>query len=395
MRMVPRRALMLDVAVGVLVGASGVPHHLSAPWVVVAGQVAMGLAMAGRRLAPFTAAAAVSAAFLAQAIGAGHPPEDQVALLAFPLVAYAVAAFRTRPVAVAGLLALVAAVCAEIAIVGNGQYAYSTGIVATGWIPGFFMAGKRVEIRRLEDVTRQLGADRDRDLARAAAGERIRLARELHDVVSHTVGAMIIQAAAANLAMAVAPDAARTALDQARQVGMRAAAELDLLLELLPDDGTAQPSATGVLQIPALVDAVRDELVNEIVLTVSGCPRPVGALLDHSVYRIVQESLTNARKHAPGAVVTVLLGWPSGEHAEPCLVIDVEDSGSADRPAGLAVGGVGYGLAGIRERIELLDGDLVTGTTSTGGHRLHATLPLAGAARAGAAPAVLATRSAS
>ncbi len=385
-----RRSLLIDVSLGLGLGVSGVPGYWHQPWVVVA-QMSMGVAIAVRRLLPFTASVVVSLAFVTEALIAVHTPEDQVALVGIPLIAYTVATYRPRPVALAALVILVAAVCAEIPISGSGQYWYSTGIVLVGWLPGLFMAGRRLEIHRLEDTTRRLAADRDEQAVRAVARERTLLARELHDVVSHTVGAMMIQAAAAEQVFDSAPDKARGALGEVQRTGRQAITELHQLLGLLRDEQAALRTSPppGLGAVGDLVAAARAEGVNEITYRVLGQAHPISPALDLSGYRIVQECLTNVRKHAPGARVSVCVTWPPTAPAG-CLDIDVTDTGpvSAVGPWGTvgptlapppdrAPGDVGHGLVGIRERVALFGGEVSAGPVHGTGYRTHARLTAA------------------
>lgn len=396
-----RRSLLVDVSLGLALGISGVPGYWHEPWVAVA-QMSMGVAIAVRRLLPFTASVVVSLAFVTEALIAVHTPEDQVALVGIPLIAYTVATYRPRPVAVTALAVLVTAVCVEIGVSGSGQYWYSTGIVLVGWLPGLFMAGRRLEIHRLEDTTRRLAADRDEQAARAVARERILLARELHDVVSHTVGAMMIQAAAAEQVFDSAPARARGALGEVQRTGRQAITELHQLLGLLRDEQSSlrTSSPPGLAAVGDLVAAARDEGVNEISYQVLGQAHPISPALDLSSYRIVQECLTNVRKHAPGARVSVCVTWPPTAPAG-CLDIDVTDSGpvravglwgTAD-PIPLSIpvrgpGHVGHGLVGIRERVALFGGEMSAGPDHGTGYRTHARLTAAEVDTApGAAPA--------
>lgn len=390
-----RRSLIADVAIGLTLGASGVPGYLDQPWVALA-QLAMGAAVAIRRIAPFTGAVVISLAFVFEAMEAVHTPEDQVALIGIPVLAYAVAAYRPRWIAITGLAAMVAAVNIEIPISDqSGQWWYSTGIVLIGGLPGFFMFGRRLEVRRLEDTARQLSDQRDEQAAVAVTQERARLARELHDVVSHSVGAMMIQAAAAEQVFDSAPDKARRALAEVQLTGRQAVTELHRLLGLLRDEqapGARTAPQPNLVTIEHLIVAVQAEGVNDIAYQVRGRPQPMNPALELSGYRIVQECLTNSRKHAPGARVDVQITWPPLV-PEGCLDIDVTDSGSTRSARGStsvtgpstssAAAGepvpVGHGLVGIRERVALFGGALEAGRTAAGGYRTHAVLGRTGA----------------
>lgn len=372
-----RTGIVADAVLGVVVGVSGVPSYWHQPLIVVT-QLLMGAAISIRRFVPLTGCVLVSVCFVSQAVFA-RAPEDQVSLIAVPLLAYTVAAYRPRLIALAGLGVLVAAVCWEVSV-ATGEYLFSTGIVLVGWIPGSFMFGRRLEVRRLEDVTRRLVDEREEQDAAAAGRERARLARELHDVVSHSVGAMMIQAAAAEQVFDSAPLAARAALGQVQRTGAQAMTELHRLLGLLRDDQASSEQRTpqpDLSTIDALVADTQAEGVNDIDYRICGVPLPVSPALELSAYRIVQEALTNARKHAAGTAVTIWISWPPVV-AQQQMHIDVRNSqGSPQRPRIGRASSSGNGLIGIRERAALFGGDVTAGPRPGGGFRLLVVLSTA------------------
>ncbi|NYJ04754.1 sensor histidine kinase [Petropleomorpha daqingensis] len=209
----------------------------------------------------------------------------------------------------------------------------------------------------------------------AVEDERARIARELHDVVTHNVSVMVIQAGAARKVMDAEPGQAREALLAVEAGGRAALAELRHVMDLLttagdePDDDRLAPQP-GLGQLPALVSRVRGTGV-PVELTVTGTPAPIPAGVDLAAYRVVQEGLTNAVRHAAGARVRITV-----EHAPDAVLVEVADTGGA--PA-LGVGpGNGRGLIGLRERLAVLGGTLEAGPRLTGGYRVRAVLPVAG-----------------
>ncbi|CCK28575.1 integral membrane sensor signal transduction histidine kinase [Streptomyces davaonensis JCM 4913] len=202
--------------------------------------------------------------------------------------------------------------------------------------------------------------------------ERARIARELHDVVTHNVSVMVIQAGAARKVMEAAPDRAREALLAVEAGGRTAMAELRHVMGLLTmDDGNGtdpdlapQP---GLAQLTALTDRVRATGV-PVELTVTGAPAALAPGADLAAYRVVQEALTNVVRHAGGARVRIVV-----EHAGDAVRVEVTDTGgTASAPAGP---GGGRGLTGLRERLAVYGGTLETGTRPTGGFRVRATIP--------------------
>jgi len=213
-------------------------------------------------------------------------------------------------------------------------------------------------------------------LRRATEQERARIARELHDVVTHNVSMMVIQAGAARKIMGNNPDEAREALLAVEAGGRAAMAELRHVMGLLtmdsdgPDpaaaaDLTPQP---GLDRLAALVQRVRDAGL-PVELSTAGQPRPVSSGVSLAAYRVVQEALTNTVKHAAGATATVLV-----EYAADRLRVEVTDTGGT--PGTTADTGDGHGLIGLRERLAVYGGTLQTGPRLTGGYRVAAHIPL-------------------
>ncbi|MFL6113377.1 MAG: sensor histidine kinase [Catenulispora sp.] len=211
---------------------------------------------------------------------------------------------------------------------------------------------------------------------RAVEQERARIAAELHDVVSHNVSVMVVQAGAARKVLDKSPDLARQALLAVEDSGRAAMAELRHVMGLLTMTSQGgDPAATadlapqpGLDQIPALVERIRGGGVR-VDLTIEGEAVPLPSGLDLAAYRVVQEGLTNAVKHAVGALIRVTL-----DYSPQRLKVDVVDSGGT--PSASAATGNGRGLAGLRQRLAVYGGTLSAGPRLTGGYMVSAVIPL-------------------
>ncbi len=223
---------------------------------------------------------------------------------------------------------------------------------------------------------RTLEAERDAATLRAVERERSRIAQELHDVVTHNVSVMVVQAGAARMVMREAPERAQEALLAVESGGRAAMTELRHAMGLLtmngdaarpPEDLDLAPKP-GLDQVPALAERVRATGV-DVELTETGTPAELPAGIDLAAYRVVQESLTNALKHAAGAAVRI-----SVEHGPGALLVEVTDTGGGAAPA--ARTGGGHGLIGLRERAAVYGGTLEAGPRPGGGYRVRARFPL-------------------
>ncbi|WP_156077457.1 sensor histidine kinase [Saccharothrix sp. NRRL B-16314] len=214
----------------------------------------------------------------------------------------------------------------------------------------------------------------------AVAVERTRIARELHDIVAHSVTVMVLQAAGGRRLLDSDPVRVGHALRHIEEAGEQAMGELRRMLTALRlshDDEDLEPDVLNGLPQPGLADL--DQLVGTIAAAgirvdtrVEGEPRRLAASVDLAAYRVVQEALTNVTKHVgPGAAVDVRLRWTSGE-----LVVEVTDDGRGRRPD--RTFSTDHGLAGLRERLAIVGGRLEAGPLPAGGFRVAAVLPVAG-----------------
>ena len=243
-------------------------------------------------------------------------------------------------------------------------------IVVPSWLLGDVLRARRLESLRLAREAEAAARDAERRLSEAATDERRRVARELHDVVSHAVSVMVIQAGAARQVLDRAPGQAEESLLSIEATGREAMDDLRAFLGVLNDDPqeTGLAPQPGVDRLGALVERVREAGL-PAALEVDGLPRALPASLDVTVYRIVQEALTNALRHAQRAATLVRLSY------EPSVLrLEVLDDGPAVDTE--SVMGSGRGVVGMRERASLVGGRLEAGPRIGGGYAVRAWLPL-------------------
>jgi signal transduction histidine kinase len=335
------------------------------------------LPLAWRRRAPLAVLAAMIACFaVSVSLTSSHPGAPLSAVIALGVAFYTVGAHTSGSRSVAGLAGGLAAIVA-IDIGGGGVFQAVGGarpglwlLLAVVWQVGRELRRRRIEMGALRARAAELERDRAEKLRVAAAEERARIARELHDVVAHSVSVMVVQAQAAQRVLAGPEPSARELLGSIETTGRQALTELRRLLGLLREfDGkptlAPQPS---LAYLDDLLAQVREAGL-PVELVVEGRPATLPQGVDLSAYRIVQEGLTNALKHAGPAHARVLVRYAPAE-----LELEVRDDGHG-RSDG-ASNGSGQGLVGMRERVSLYGGELRTGRGSDGGYVIHARLPL-------------------
>ncbi|MFE9898661.1 sensor histidine kinase [Streptomyces sp. NPDC005529] len=342
----------------------------SVPWVLVALSA---LPLVARRRYPLLAFTVV--AFATLAIG---DSVSWINVLTCSIGVYGAVAFsryRVRAMAVLVVTAVLAGVAfRESDPVLPGWSSPAVVLLVVGVLASFVRLGRlRLEASRKRFT--DLEQAQERSMRRAVEEERARIAAELHDVVTHNVSVMVIQAGAARKVMDAAPERSKTALLAVEAGGRAAMAELRHVMGLLagPDTGTAGSPADGLEPQPGLgqLDALADRVRaagTPVALTVSLPPEPLPPGVELTAYRVVQEALTNTIKHAAGAEATVVIGF-----AGSWLEIAVSDTGAVRNPP--AVDGNGRGLIGLRERLALYGGELAAGPTLTGGYRVTARIP--------------------
>ncbi|MET8697462.1 sensor histidine kinase [Kitasatospora sp. NPDC058032] len=397
-----RHPMVVDSAWAALVLVFGLlPDESGRPegWRLVADTViavVLPLLMVFRRRFPDLTVAAAIVVGLTQVVLNVNPAFSSVAFLVF---AYTGAAFgrpwTSRAALVAGLLAgplVFWQIHPEKATrlpdgdISYVQYSvpealFFSGMMSTPfilcWAWGRLTRVRRAYLVELEDRAARLERERDAQAKVAVAAERARIARELHDVVAHNVSVMIVQADGAAYVLDNSPQQAKEALGTIASTGRQALVEMRRLLGVLrtaDTKGEEYVPQPGVEELPELLDQVRTAGL-QVDFATSGDPRELPRGVELTVYRIVQEALTNVRKHG-GPDVHARVAVDFGERE---LAVLVEDDGRGSTDEQLATGGSdgqGHGLIGMRERVGMVSGSLDVGPRPGGGFRIRAVLPL-------------------
>ncbi|MGY2126836.1 sensor histidine kinase [Blastococcus sp. SYSU DS0617] len=370
----------VDAALAVAVWFLAVLLPLETYWNGTAAALLIGTLMvaplAWRRRAPVPAAAVVVAAGLLELVAA---PDFLVANVAVLMMIYALAAYAPRWAGQAGVVVgLVGALLAAVRFFGYdlvtsvAPTAMAIGVsVIAAWALGNLRRARLQQVASLEERAQLLELERDQEMRLAAATERARIARELHDVVAHSLSVVIAQADGGRYAGRTDPEAATGALEAIAATGRQALTDMRSLLGVLREGGGEEYAPQpDVAAIPALVEDVRASGL-DVDLIVEGEPQPLAAGPQLAAYRIVQESLTNVLKHAgPASRAWVRLQW-----RPDALELSVLDDGRGASAAMVSSDGEGQGLRGMRERAQLHRGRLEAGPRHGGGFGVHAALP--------------------
>jgi signal transduction histidine kinase len=351
-----------------------------------------GVALAARRRFPVS----VLAVTLATALGASALGAS-VVWLALIVAFFTAVLARKRVAAVAALVTgYLASVWPpwQIGTPGHAGLSFALGL-AIGL--AFLLCAAEV-IRSRSQRAAALAHGREQELRRLASEERMRMARDLHDVVAHNISVINVQANTALHLMDRQPERARTALVTINEVSRQALVELRSVLGVLRDAGEQAPRSPspGLARLADLVDTAAAAGLT-VTVTEAGRRVPLPADLDLAAYRIIQEALTNAARHSGGGHATVRLGYPDPDGqglpdgqepapggSGPALTVAVTDDGSggAGGQDGPGSGpGSGSGIAGMTERAAALGGTLRAGPGPDGGFAVRARLPLPGSQR--------------
>ena len=371
---------LLSLAGGLLAAGRG---HAA----VTAVLVVMGLVLTARRRFPGTVLAIVAVlACLLAAVGASV----EGTFIAVLIASYTAAVHGGRPVARA-LLILAPVVLLGLGVpqaLGAGGWAgahlpvrpllAAAGMGLTGLVIRRQFAARAEHAAVLAERAGLIAAQQEERARRAALAERVRIAREMHDIVAHHLSVVVIQAQGAQRMAERDPARAKSAMADVERTGRAALGEMRHLLGLLrtgePGEGAAAVDtrfgpAFGLADLESLAEGMRAAGLPVTVVR-RGPPREVPEDAGLTVYRIVQESLTNVLKHAGAAAATVELDFSAG------LAVTIADDGRGASAALDGIPGCGRGTAGMRERVAALDGKLAAGPRSGGGYLVRATIPL-------------------
>ena len=365
---------------GQTVTSGGHPAVPNASWMVFALVAIAAVSLAWRRRFPLTVLG-VSLGCVAVYSLLGYV--NGTALLDVMIALYTVATIvSSREALIAGLVTLVCllvttAIGNPFGALGGGEFLIPAEIVAAVSI-GVALGNRRAYLSAVEERADQAERTREEEAARRVDAERLRIARELHDAVAHTLSMINVQAGAAAHIARDHPDQAAAALEAIRLASKEGLREMRSIVNVLrqSDEAEATQPAPGLAMLDDLVATTNRAGLNT-TLRVVGTPRRLAATVDLAAYRIIQESLTNTIRHAGPASATVSLAW-----SDDRLGLEVRDTGrgasASDGPAGSAVSGAGHGLVGMRERALAAGGTFEAGSSPGGGFAVHAELPLDG-----------------
>lgn len=342
-----------------------------------AAALAMTVPLAWRRTAPLPVLAAVFLPLLAME-AAGEPLDSAYIMLALLVAFSAVGSYCDRRIAIAGLVLGLSLLAALIVIdigdsdggdsAGAGDFVFVAAIVGVVWALAVGLRERAERAGELELRADRLEREREERARAAVAEERARIARELHDVVAHSVSVIAVQTGSMRRRLQQERPAEAKELLGTEQTARQALAEMRRLLGLLraDDDGLALAPQPGIDQVDRLVEQIRETGL-EVELEVTGGSRSLSPGLDLAAYRIVQEALTNVLKHAGGAPARVAIRF-----GERDIELEVTDDGRGGVPG---ENGAGHGLVGMRERVALYGGSLEAGPRDEGGFAVRARLP--------------------
>ncbi|MEV4659524.1 histidine kinase [Micromonospora sp. NPDC049301] len=385
----PLRGVAFDVAVSGLVVLFGLAGAANQPggWAATLVGAGMAVALLFRRSHPAAVTVVVAVLALVQVAAQWGPLPYDVAVL---IALYSVVKYgeRLRDGVLAGGVAAVGVVLAAVQTRGVISwwvsalwYALVTGAV---WLVALNVRTRRLYVLTLEERATTLEREREAESRAAVAEERTRIARELHDVVAHSMAVMIVQADGARFMLDRDPEQARTAVKVVADTGRQALEEMRRLVGVLRDAGPTGPLGPdgpvvaadpehrrlALAELPDLLARFGDAGLR-IRHTVDGEPPALPPGLELTIYRVVQEALTNALKHAGvGAEVELTLTYTAD-----AVVVRVVDDGRG-RPVVSPAPSGGHGLLGMRERVTVYDGSLTAGARLAGGWQLEARLPL-------------------
>ena len=350
----------------------GDKHGPSGPlWFDVIATLAIVLPLFARRRLPFGAPVTLGVAVAAASfVDKTLIPTGLITILASIAAFVLMGMLRDRTQALAGLafgVGVTAIVAHNDPHGGVPNFVFSSIVFAIAWAIGFAVSRKFHEADEARERAARAEREREERARLAVADERARVARELHDVVGHSVSVMTVQASAARRLLKPHQEREREALAVVEQTGREALAEMRRMVGVLrrPEEAPALAPQPSLEYVDKLVEHAREAGL-PVELRIEGTPEQLPGGVDLTAYRLVQEGLTNALKHANAHSAEVVVRYGDGE-----VELIVSDDGRGD---GSGDGG-GHGLVGMRERVSVYGGELEAGPRAGGGYRLRAWLP--------------------
>ncbi|MGH3012709.1 MAG: sensor histidine kinase [Gaiellaceae bacterium] len=326
------------------------------------------LSLAWRRRAPLVVlGVAIATSVVANVVGVLD--EATTPAIALVIAVYSVGAHTSGLRAAVGGLGAAALIAVNVAEQFSlGDLLFIATFLGGAWVAGRAMRYRREREHVLELLTVDLEREREEKARAAVAEERVRIARELHDIVAHAISVIVLQARGGRRSLATDPGETREALDMIEATGSEALAEMRRLLGMLrrDDEEISLAPQPSLRYLDALAAQVREAGL-PVYLSVEGEPTELPPGVDLSAYRIVQEALTNALKHAGPATARVVVRYREND-----LELEIADTGAGAS----ASDGEGHGLAGMRERVSFYGGKIETGPRNGGGFAVRARLPL-------------------
>lgn len=371
----PSRPSPTDAVLATVVTVGGVVEvatgQVGGPyWATVPSALLFGVPLLWRRQFPWTALLVVFGTIFGLYLSGANQYNYLASVASALLVMTGFAGAVELGQAVAGLV-LAAAALTTAALQGVAAIIWGVGLLVGAWATGRLLRARRLLIEELARTTEELRHSREAHAQAAVAAERTRIARELHDVIAHSVGVMVVQAGAAERMIPLDPDRAVSATESVQESGRQALADLRNLLGLLRsaeehhDAGELEPQP-GLDDVPALLARLQDAGLS-VRLDRTGTPRPLPPGVDLAAFRIVQEALTNVLKHAPDPAASVRV-----RYAEDGVDIEVVNRGGSRRRR---AGGGGHGLVGMRERTAVYGGTFEAGARDDGNFAVSVHLP--------------------
>ncbi|MGP0049525.1 MAG: sensor histidine kinase [Solirubrobacteraceae bacterium] len=364
-----------DVGLALALLAIALAHTRHAGVLGVVLNIAIVVPLIWRRRAPGSVFAVIWTFAAIQGLTRAPTFADSALLVAFYTIA---AGSDRRMTGIAGIALAVGIICTVTKLAGGADawlraFVALSGLATAAGVLGINVRNRRQVLAALHDRAERLEQEREHELALATAGERSRIAREMHDVVAHNLSVMVALCDGAGYHVHDAPDRVASALEQASRTGRQALAEMRQLLGVLrePPSGPELAPQPGVRQIEDLVEQIRAAGI-PVSYSVRGELTGAPPGIELAIHRIVQEALTNTLKHAgPGARASVRLTCT--EHTVDVEVTDTGAGGSAPRNGGA-------GLRGMRERAAVYGGSLQACAVPGGGWCVRTTLQLSAAA---------------